>query len=95
MRISVLYVIVLLLFVDNIAEISCTMEDQDHDDNVIDNDNVIFPNKNNTIKDHEDDSHHDHDHHDHDDHPNGAGSATHSILFLATTVIISVYGFRI
>ena len=114
MRISVLYVIVLLLFADNIAEISSTMEDQDHDDNVIDNDNVIFPNKNNTIEEHEDDGHHDHDHHDHDDHSNittdhqeehdhhdhdehssGAGAATYSMLFFATTAITSVYGFRI
>ena len=119
MRISVLYVIVLLLFVDNIAEISSTMEDQDHVVNVIDNENVIFPNKNNTINDHEDDGHHDHDHHDHDDHSNittdhqeehdhhdhehhdhdehssGAGAATYSMLFCATTAITSVYGFWI
>ena len=70
MRISVLYVIVLLLFVDNIAEISSTSKDVDHEGNVIDNDNVIFPSKNSTIEEHEDDGHHNHDHHDHDDHSN-------------------------
>ena len=119
MRISVLYVIVLLLFVDNIAEISSTMEDLDHEGDVIDNDNVVFPSKNSTIEEHEDDGHHNHDHHDHDDHSNittdhqeehdhhdhdhhdheedssGAGAATYSMLFFATTAITSVCGFWI
>ena len=57
MRIFILYVMVLVFFVGNIAVVSPT-GDYDHQDNE--------PHKNNTIEDDEDDGHHNSEQHDHD-----------------------------
>ena len=110
MRIFILYVMVLVFFFGNIAVISPT-GDNDHHDNGTHKNNTIENHEddghhdpephdhddhsNITIDHHEEHDHHDHDHHDHDEHSNGAGAATYSMLFFATTAITSVYGFWI